>query len=145
MTSYLTDGVIDVARLTSTVSGPECGAVSLFLGTVRNENDGRAVTGIEYSAYREMAERELGKIVDEAVKRFGNVRVALLHRLGHLAVGEASVAIAVAHPHRTESLDAARFIIEALKQRVPIWKREHYVDGTREWVDPSRNYVEASP
>ena len=145
MTEHLTDNVIDLQRLTDSVSRSECGAVSTFVGTVRNENDGRAVTGIEYSAYREMAERELARIVDEAVLRFGNARVALLHRLGYLAVGEASVAIAVAHAHRGESLDALRFVIEALKQRVPIWKREHYVDGTREWVDPTGNHVEAMP
>ncbi len=145
MTSHLTEDVIDLARLVASVSGPECGAVSVFVGTVRNENDGRTVTGIEYSAYREMAERELGRIVDEAVLGFGNVRVELRHRLGYLAVGEASVAIAVSHPHRTEALNGVRFVIEELKRRVPIWKREHYVDGTREWVDPTGNHVETVP
>jgi molybdopterin synthase catalytic subunit len=143
--SHLTEAVIDAAGLIADVSEPGCGAVSLFVGTVRNENDGRAVTGIEYSAYREMAERELRAIVGESVLRFGNVRVALQHRLGLLAVGEASVAIAVSHPHRTEVLNASRFLIESLKKRVPIWKREHYVDGGREWVDPSGKHVEAMP
>ena len=145
MTSYLTEEIIDLPRLIAAVSGIDCGAVTLFVGTVRNENEGRSVTGIEYNAYREMAERELGRIVDESGHRFDGVRVALLHRLGYLMVGEASVAIAVAHPHRAKALDASRYIIEALKKRVPIWKREHYEDGTREWVDPTGNRVEAMP
>lgn len=144
MTSYLTDRIIDVVALTAQVSGPECGAVSVFIGTVRNENDGRGVSGIEYSAYRKMAERELDRISTEAYQQFDGVRVAVQHRLGFLAVGDASIVIAVAHPHRSSSLDALRFIIEAVKRRVPIWKREHYLDGTREWVDPSGARVEAT-
>ena len=145
MTSHLTREGIDLPGLIADVSESKSGALSLFVGTVRNQNDGRAVTGIEYSAYDAMAERELCAILDEAVARYGGVRVALLHRLGFLEVGDASVAIAVSHPHRTEAMDASRFLIESLKQRVPIWKREHYVDGTREWVDPTRNHVEAIP
>ena len=84
-----------------------------------------------------MAERELGAIVGEASSRFGTPHIVVEHRLGTLAVGDASVGIAVAHPRRAAAFDAARFIIEELKRRVPIWKREHYVDGTREWVDPT--------
>ena len=137
--------MIPAASLIRDVSESGCGALSLFVGMVRNQHDGRTVTGIEYSAYDAMAERELRAILDEAVARHGGVRVALLHRLGFLEIGEASVAIAVSHPHRTPALDASRFLIESLKQRVPIWKREHYVDGTREWVDPTGNHVEAAP
>jgi molybdopterin synthase catalytic subunit len=81
-----------------------------------------------------MAERELRKIVDEAAGLSDSNDVAVEHRLGELAVGECSVAIAVAHPHRARAFEAARYVIEELKQRVPIWKREQYVDGTREWV-----------
>jgi molybdopterin synthase catalytic subunit len=84
-----------------------------------------------------MAEAELGSIAREAAERFGTPDIAIEHRLGDLELEDASVAIAVAHPHRGAAYDASRWIIEELKRRVPIWKREHYVDGTREWVDPS--------
>jgi molybdopterin synthase catalytic subunit len=145
LTPLLTDAPIDLSDLLAAVSEPHCGAVTLFVGTVRSDNGGRAVTGIDYSAYQDMAIRELGRIADEATERFGAVRVRVVHRLGYLSVGEASVAIATAHPHRAEALDASRYVIEALKTRVPIWKREHYVDGAREWVDPTGGRAEAAP
>lgn len=129
--------VIDPAALIARVARPAHGAVLLFLGVVREVNDGRAVTGIEYSAYEAMATRELSAIAGEAVARFGAMDVAIEHRLGELALEEASVGIAVAHAHRREAYEASRWIIEELKRRVPIWKREQYADGTREWVDPS--------
>jgi molybdopterin synthase catalytic subunit len=106
----------------------------LFLGTVRDMNDGRAVSGIEYRAYREMAERELEAIAREASERFATRDIVVEHRIGRLALGEISVGIAAAHPHRAAAYDASRYVIEEIKQRVPIWKREEYVDGTREWV-----------
>lgn len=128
---------IDVARILARVSGDANGATVLFVGTVRDVNDGRKVTGIEYTAYRSMAERELASIVEEAAALADSNDIAVEHRLGELAVGECSVAVAVAHPHRGRAFEAARYVIEELKQRVPIWKREHYVDGTREWVSES--------
>ena len=128
---------IDVAHLLGSVADPATGATTVFLGTVRDVNDGRAVTGIEYSAYEPMALREMRAIADEAVGRWSGARVGVVHRLGMLALGEASVAIAVAHARRAPAMDAQRFVIEELKRRVPIWKLEHYVDGTREWVDPT--------
>ena len=134
MYSAITDAPIDALALVQRVSRGANGATVLFLGTVREVSDGREVTGIEYSAYRSMAERELRKIVDEAAGLSDSNDVAVEHRLGELAVGECSVAIAVAHPHRARAFEAARYVIEELKQRVPIWKREQYVDGTREWV-----------
>ncbi|MFN2566263.1 MAG: molybdenum cofactor biosynthesis protein MoaE [Gemmatimonadaceae bacterium] len=127
---------IDPAALLAEVQRSSNGAVVLFLGTVRDVNDGRSVTGMEYTAYEAMAARELAAIADEAVARFGT-DVAVEHRLGTLDIGEASVAIAAAHPHRARAFDAARYIIEELKRRVPVWKLEHYVDGTREWIDPT--------
>ena len=130
----LVDSPIDVSSLISEVSGDSCGATSVFLGRVRNVNDGRSVTGIEYSAYRSMAEREMNAIVREAAERFGVSRLIVEHRLGALGLGDVSVAIVAAHPHRAPALDAMRFAIEQLKRRVPIWKLELYVDGTREWV-----------
>lgn len=143
MRSALVKSAIDVNALLSEVSSDGCGASTLFVGTVRNVNDGKQVNGIEYTAYDSMAEAEMRRIVSEAASRFETDHIALEHRLGYLELGEASVAIAVAHPRRTPALDASRFIIEELKRRVPIWKREHYVDGTRDWVDPTRISAEA--
>lgn len=133
----LTREPIDPAALLRRVGRPANGALVLFVGVVREVNDGRAVTGIEYSAYEAMAATELAAIAEEAGTRFGTPDIAIEHRLGELALEEASVGIAVGHPHRGGAYDASRWIIEQLKQRVPIWKREHYVDGTREWVDPA--------
>ena len=127
---------IDPAAVLRAVANPAHGAILLFLGVVRDVNDGRGVIGIEYSAYERMAERELGAIVSDAESRFEATSVAVEHRLGELALEETSVAIAVAHAHRDVAYDASRWVIEELKRRVPIWKREQYVDGTREWVDP---------
>ena len=133
---------IDVAALTSQVAGDDRGAISMFLGTVRNSNEGRAVNGIDYSAYDAMAVAEMNRIVAEAVDRFPGVEAVLEHRKGTLKVGDVSVAIACAHAHRSPALDATRYVIEELKKRVPIWKREHYLDGTSEWVDPTGHPVE---
>jgi len=130
----LVDGPIDVSALVAEVSDESCGAATSFLGCVRNVNEGRAVTGIEYSAYRSMAEREMNAIAGEAAERFGVTRLIIEHRLGVLVLGDVSVAIVASHPHRAPALDAMRFAIEQLKRRVPIWKLELYVDGTREWV-----------
>ena len=128
---------IDAAALIAEVASAANGATSLFLGTVRDVSDGRAVTGMEYTAYDAMASRELAKIADEASEKFAGVALVIEHRVGALALGDISVAIAAAHAHRAHALDATRFVIEELKRRVPVWKREHYADGTREWVDPS--------
>jgi molybdopterin synthase catalytic subunit len=128
---------IDANALVREVAAPAHGAVLLFLGVVREVNDGRSVTGIEYSAYEAMAQREMEAIASEAIERFGSSGVVIVHRLGELTLEEASVGIAVAHAHRDEAYALSRWTIEELKRRVPIWKREHYVDGTREWVDPS--------
>jgi len=128
---------IDSLALLRAVSNPGNGAVILFLGAVRQVNEGRAVTGIDYAAYEGMALRELQSIVDEASARFDTPDVVVEHRLGELEVEEISVGIAVGHPHRDAAYGLSRWVIEELKRRVPIWKREHYADGTREWVDPS--------
>ena len=139
MRAALVDRPIDLAALLAEVAGVGNGAAVLFVGTVRDVNDGRPVTGIDYSAYTGMAAKELDAIVREAVERFGTGDVVVEHRLGTLGLGEASVAIAVAHPRRAPAYEASRYVIEELKRRVPVWKREHYVDGTREWVDPTRS------
>lgn len=135
---------LDPQALLAEVARAANGATILFLGTVRDVNDGRAVSGIEYASYESMAGRELAAIAREASTRYGTDDIVVEHRIGRLALGEVSVAIAVAHPHRAHAYDASRFVIEELKGRVPIWKREEYVDGTREWVDPSARDTEVA-
>lgn len=110
------------------------GAALLFLGTVREQNEGRPVEGMRYDAYIEMAEPVLRDIAVEAAARAGSDRIAVVHRVGELAVGTVSVAIAVSTPHRAESFDAARYIIEQIKLRLPVWKHEHYSDGPARWL-----------
>jgi len=134
----IVDGAIDPASLIEEVSSPQYGGISLFVGTVREVNEGRSVSAIEYSAYKSMASAELERILDEAEERFGISALVVEHRVGLLALGEVSVAIAAAHPHRAPALDSTRYVIEEIKKRVPIWKKEHYSDGTREWIDPTR-------
>jgi molybdopterin synthase catalytic subunit len=129
---------IDDGALLAAIADDSTGATTLFLGTVRDVNEDRAVLGIEYSAYESMAQRELQAIAAEAAERWPGSRIAIVHRLGELALGEASVAIAIAHARRAPAMDAQRYVIEELKRRVPIWKLEHYADGTREWVDPTK-------
>jgi len=131
-------GEIDPGSLINEVGSPQYGAISLFIGTVREVNEGRSVSAIEYSAYKSMARAELDRILDEAEERFGVSALIVEHRIGLLALGDVSVAIAAAHAHRAPALDCTRYVIEEIKKRVPIWKNEHYTDGTREWVDPTR-------
>jgi len=126
--------VIDTAALSASVQTADCGAVSLFVGVVRNQNGGRPVTGIEYTAYEAMALAEMRRIVSELESEVSGVRIAVQHRIGQLGIGEASVVIAAAHAHRAPAIAAASRTIEELKRRVPVWKCEHYADGTREWV-----------
>lgn len=130
-------GPIDALALLARVQHAGIGAVSLFLGTVRDLNDGRPVSGMEYEAYEPMAESELRAVAEAACAATPNLVIALEHRVGLLDIGDVSVAIACAHPHRAPAIDAARRVIDTLKQRVPIWKREHYVDGERSWIDPT--------
>jgi len=134
---------IDLQALVSEVRSADAGAVSVFMGTVRDTSDGRSVTRLEYEAYQAMAENELTAIADEAARRFGIAALVVEHRIGELDVGDVSVAIASAHPHRSAAMECTRFVIEEIKKRVPIWKREHFADGTSEWVDPTRIGVSA--
>ena len=140
----ITSDKIDIAKVLSDVERPAHGAVILFVGTVREVNDGRPVGGMEYTAYVAMAEKEMGTIAREANEKFSGSFVVIVHRIGELAIGDASVAIATAHAHRDAAYQASRYVIEQLKARVPIWKREHYTDGTREWIDPTARKVVAS-
>ena len=139
----LTKEPLDASSIAAEASAPSFGAILVFLGVVRDVNDGRSVTGIEYSAYEAMAATQLDDIAREGSERFAPANVVIVHRLGELGLQEASVGIAVAHAHRDAAYQLSRWCIEELKRRVPIWKREHYTDGSREWVDPTRAVVEA--
>lgn len=122
------------AELLGGLPSSQDGVCLLFLGVVRDHNEGRSVSGLEYEAYQGMAERTLAAIAEEASHRHGTDRITVLHRVGELAVGEVSTAIAVATPHRGEAYSASRFIIEEIKVRLPVWKREHYLEGDSRWV-----------
>ncbi len=139
--SAIVTRVINPAALMAEVQSTEFGAISMFAGTVRDTNDGRSVTAIDYTAYTSMAESELENILAEAEDRFGLMAIVVEHRVGALALGDVGVAIVAAHAHRAPALDCTRFVIEEIKKRVPIWKREHYADGAREWVDPTARGV----
>lgn len=134
--AFLSPLPIRLEELVNQVIAPERGGVVTFLGLVRDHHQGRGVTGLSYSAYEPMAEATCNEIVVEAEARWP-VRIALSHRVGTLSVGDMAVAIAVAGHHREEAFAACRHVIEELKRRVPIWKRETYADGTESWVDPS--------
>ncbi len=125
---------IDVSALIAEVADVSTGATAVFVGTVRDVNDDKAVSGIDYSAYTVMAEREMRRIAQEAARQFAPLRIVVEHRVGALELGDVSVAIATAHAHRAPAIDGMRFVIEEIKRRVPIWKQERYLDGTREWV-----------
>lgn len=142
MRTALVERAIDANALLEEVAHSRNGASVLFVGTVRELNDGEPVTGLDYSAYRGMVEKELDAIAREAAERWATTDIVVEHRIGSLDVGETSVAIAVAHPHRGEAFEAARYVIEELKKRAPIWKREHYVGGNAEWVDNAGRKME---
>jgi molybdopterin synthase catalytic subunit len=133
----LTREPLDLAAVAARVAHDGAGASSVFVGTVREVNVGRRVLRIDYEAYEPMAARELAAVAHEVVERHPGACIAVEHRLGTLGLGEASVVIAASHPHRGPAIAACAEAIELLKRRVPIWKREHYADGTREWVDPT--------
>jgi molybdopterin synthase catalytic subunit len=126
---------IDPAAVLASVGSDEDGASLLFTGVVRNHNQGRTVGGVRYDAYEEMAARVLSQIVEEAVQLVGTDRIVAVHRVGELTVGEVSVAIAVSSPHRAEAFEASRFIIEEIKKRLPVWKKERYEGDVEEWVE----------
>ena len=130
----LTRDAIDVAALAGTSAVD--GAVCLFVGVVRNQNGGRRVRHLEYEAYEDMALPLMRQIAADAAARWPVTEVRLVHRLGRLEIGEPSVAVAVASPHRAEAFAACRYVIDAVKAQVPIWKKEFYEDGA-EWLEGS--------
>lgn len=134
MSSFLVlETPLSVEQATAAVSAPDIGGVDLFLGVVRDHNQGRAVTRLEYHAYVSMAEKEMRRIAEEIERELPGVRLAALHRIGSLAVGDLAVVCAAGAAHRGQAFSACRALIDRIKQRVPIWKREHGPDGPY-WV-----------
>ncbi len=129
----ISDGPLAVDAPIAAVAGTDCGAIATFLGTVRAHSRGKQVVRLDYEAYPEMALRVFARIEDEARARWPGTRLAIHHRVGNLEPGALSVVIAAASPHRADAFSACRHAIEELKKDAPIWKREHYVDGS-EWV-----------
>lgn len=129
---------IDVAALRAALADPACGGYAAFEGWVRDSNEGRRVRHLEYEAYEPLAVREAERIIAEAVARFGVRHAACAHRVGDLRVGELAVWVGVSAPHRDEAFRACRYIIDEIKQRLPIWKKEHYAGGDSGWVNCER-------
>jgi len=141
----LTREVIDYHRLTEDVRSNDAGAVVLFLGTVREMTSGRQTVALDYEAFDEMAVAKMQELEAEARAQWSVVNVGIIHRLGHLELGEISVAVAVSSPHRAAAFEAGRHIIDRLKMIVPIWKKENWSDGSTEWVHPDGTPMTHAP
>ena len=129
----VTKGPIDLQELVRFVTDPEAGAIATFIGTTRNNNEGRTVIALDYDGYVQMAEKELARIGEDAKKRWQICRMAIVHRLGPVQITEASVVIAVSSGHREAAFAACRFAIEEIKRTVPIWKKEVF-EGGEVWI-----------
>lgn len=136
----IVDNEIDIAEALEQVVTPETGGVNIFVGTTRNHSGGRKVIGLEYEAYEPMATAMMRELEDSARSRWPLHGVSIIHRVGSVEVGEASVVIAVSAAHRKEAFEACRFLIDELKKTVPIWKREFFADGTVEWSGTSQMF-----
>lgn len=139
----LTDRVLDPRAVEAAVARPGAGAVLTFVGVTRDHFEGRPVVGLEYEAYPELALPVMQEIAEEAASRWPGARLAMVHRTGSVAVGEASVVISVSTPHRADCYAASRFAIDALKERVPVWKKEHYADGAV-WKENAESPVQST-
>lgn len=137
MVSSIVKESIDLTEVGESASDPGSGAVLTFSGTVRNNHRGREVVAIEYHVYESMAIKEMDRLESEIRERWSKTSAHIVHRVGYLNVGETSVLIAVSSPHRAEGFAALRFAIDSLKERVPIWKKEIYADGSYAWIEGS--------
>lgn len=134
-TIEITADLLSVDEAVKTVTSPTSGAISLFIGTTRNNFDGKEVTHLEYDAYIPMAVKEIKKICQDMRKKWGVEHIAVWHRIGHVPITESSVVIAVSSPHRKASLESVQYCIDTLKATVPIWKKEMYAEGEGTWKE----------
>jgi molybdopterin synthase catalytic subunit len=125
---------IDPAKVLQSVQDPSAGGTVIFLGTIRNRSEGRAVTGLKYEVYKEMAEKRMVELEAEAKARWPVKRVTVVHRYGSLRIGEVSVAVAVSSEHRAEAFEACRFLIDSIKSTLPLWKKEKLRSGKEHWT-----------
>ena len=130
----ITRNPINPARLLALVCDKEAGGAVLFVGTIRRRSEGKIVEGLTYEVYRGMAERRMEEIEDRVRKRWPVVKIAMVHRYGHLRVGEVSVAVAVSCEHRAEAFEASRYAIDTIKETLPMWKKERFKGGAQTWV-----------
>jgi len=131
----VTEAPLDVAAIRAAALDPGAGAVVVFEGCARDSHEGRPVRLLAYEAFVPMAEAELARLREEAMARFGLIRCLIHHRLGEVPLLEAAVVVAASSPHRREAFEAAAWIMDRIKERVPIWKREQYTDGAQTWVE----------
>lgn len=141
----LTDKEIDSSDVLSKVASNHAGAVVLFLGTTREMTGDRQTSSLDYECYPEMARQKLAELEAEARERWPIIECFVIHRLGHLELGEASIAIAVSSPHRGDAFEAGKWLIDTIKEVVPIWKKENWADGTTEWVHPGMEPTTVEP
>ncbi|REJ68955.1 MAG: molybdenum cofactor biosynthesis protein MoaE [Planctomycetota bacterium] len=141
----LTDQTLDTQAILAHVAADDAGAMVLFLGTTRRHTDGRETASLDYQCYEAMARSELAELEAEARRRWPLTGCAIVHRLGHLEIGEASVAVAVSSPHREAAFESGKWLIDTIKQVVPIWKCENWADGERQWVHPAEAAEAGSP
>ncbi|MBC8351781.1 MAG: molybdenum cofactor biosynthesis protein MoaE [Planctomycetes bacterium] len=141
----LTEKPIDTQEVLRQVSSTQAGAVVLFLGTTREFTDGRQTLSLNYECYANMAKKQLTELDAEAHERWPLVATAIVHRIGQLQLGEASVAIGVSSAHREDAFEAGKWLIDTLKEVVPIWKQENWADGTTEWVHPMIETTQIRP
>lgn len=134
----VSNSAIDVAAAKNAVADQHCGALVVFEGWIRDHNEGQQVERLEYEVYRPLAEKEGAKIIDEALERFAIRHALCIHREGLLELGEVAVVVCVSAAHRDAAFDACRYIIDHVKTRLPIWKKEHYLTGISEWVNCER-------
>lgn len=134
----ISDQMIDVAKLRQQLENPGSGGVCVFEGWVRNQNEGRDVQRLEYEVYAPLAVSEGNKVIAEAMRDFPFLEALCVHRSGLLAIGDCAVWVGVSAAHRDEAFKACRYIIDEIKNRLPIWKKEHYVDGDSGWVNCER-------
>lgn len=145
MTVKLIDTPIDYHAVTESVRDHRAGAVVLFLGTVREFTNDQQTTALDYDAYPEMANAKMQELIDKARDRWPIIHAVIEHRIGHLELGEVCVAVAVSSPHRKDAFHAGQFLIDELKVRVPIWKKENWIDGQTEWVHPASEKSSSPP
>ena len=128
--------VIDEQKVLDSVKDDDCGACVLFIGTTRRMTEGRETVTLVYEAYQDMAVSKMEELVAQAKAKWPIMRCSVVHRVGQIDIGESSIAVAVGSPHRVDAFESASWLMDRLKEVVPIWKQEHWADGTQQWVHP---------